>query len=272
MKKGGWKEASGLVRGRYEHHHNQFGLSDEDCARGEIGNTFAVLGNTLPCSWWMLWHIFTDARVLADIRREVSALVSEVPGEHACVIDMANVREQCPILLSTFQEVMRFRTVTTSVRRVLEDVMLDGKYLLKKGSTLMVPAVVQHSSEAAWGKDVAEFDHMRFVKKPGQKRSYNPSAFRGFGGGHTLCPGRHFASTEILALVAMMVLRFDIKPTSGTWVEPKSENTPLISGFPIPDVDIDIDVRPTDDREWRVSFSGTDKAMDMVHEEVAADD
>jgi cytochrome P450 len=40
--------------------------------------------------------------------------------------------------------------------------------------------------------------------------SIHPAAFRAFGGGKTLCPGRHFATTEITALVAMLVARFDI--------------------------------------------------------------
>lgn len=41
------------------------------------------------------------------------------------------------------------------------------------------------------------------------------ASFRAFGGGETLCPGRHFASSTILAVVAIVVLRFDITPVSG---------------------------------------------------------
>jgi cytochrome P450 len=38
----------------------------------------------------------------------------------------------------------------------------------------------------------------------------HPAAFRAFGGGKTLCPGRHFATTSIQALVALLVTKFDI--------------------------------------------------------------
>jgi hypothetical protein len=48
MRNGGHKTASGLVRMRFEHRYDQFGLSVEEIARGELGNTFAVLGNTTP--------------------------------------------------------------------------------------------------------------------------------------------------------------------------------------------------------------------------------
>jgi cytochrome P450 len=102
----------------------------------------------------------------------------------------------------------------TSVRIALEDHMLDGKYLIKKGGTVMIPGHVQHSSAAIWGDDVAEFKHTRFVKTPGSKR-YNSVAFRGFGGGTTLCPGRHFATMEILLFATLLMLRFDVRLANG---------------------------------------------------------
>jgi cytochrome P450 len=272
LQKGGHESASGLVRMRYEHHHGQYGLSLEDIARGELGNTFAVLGNTTPCALWVLYHIFSDNKILAEVRREVSALVYEGKGngnEVIHCIDLAAIRTSCPILLSTFQETMRFRAVNPGPRVLLEDVHLDGRYLLKKGSMLMIPATVQHSDVTAWGDDVGEFDYMRFARKPGSGRKRpNRVAFRAFGGGHILCPGRHFASTEIMAFATLLVLQFDVIPVRGEWVEPVCDNSPAQAGFPIPDEDVEIELRPIDaTKKWDVRFSGSDKAMDIVSED-----
>lgn len=44
--------------------------------------------------------------------------------------------------------------------------------------------------------------------------THHPAAFRAFGGGKTLCPGRHFASTSIQAFVALLVTQFDISAAS----------------------------------------------------------
>jgi cytochrome P450 len=41
--------------------------------------------------------------------------------------------------------------------------------------------------------------------------------FRVFGGGKTLCPGRHFATNEVLAVVAMFIVRLDMTPVGGEW-------------------------------------------------------
>ncbi|KAI3333370.1 hypothetical protein F4824DRAFT_472225 [Ustulina deusta] len=53
MEKDGHKSASGLVRARHDHHRYEYNFTLEDVARGELGNTFAVLGNTTPCAYRM---------------------------------------------------------------------------------------------------------------------------------------------------------------------------------------------------------------------------
>jgi hypothetical protein len=312
MRSGAYQSASELVRLRYEHHHEQFGFSVEDVARGELfsnrkvdrdthvtlallcltrilltlypqttgelGNVFAVLGNSTPCAFWVLYHIFSAQHILSDIRHEFSALVTKEPSKDGTIInsiDLGAIRDSCPILLSTFQETMRFRSVSPGPRVLLEDVTLDSRYLLKKGSMLTIPAKVHHSDATAWGTDVDVFDHMRFVPSrnlaPGQRKP-NRVAFRAFGGGHALCPGRHFASTEIMVFAALVVLKFDIVPVKGggeeKWVEPVCDKSPVQAGFPVPDEDVEVVLHPRDlDHEWKFTFSGSDQAVGIVAED-----
>ena len=269
MRNGGHKKASGLVRLRYEHHHGKFGLSLEDCARGELGNAFAVLGNTTPCAFWLIWHIYSDERVLTDVRGEIETLVHE--SDRGCEVDLAKIKTECPIFLSTFQEMMRFRAVAPGPRVLLEDVELDERYLLKKGSMLMIPTPVQHSDVEAWGPTATEFDHLRFTKSFGTK--HNRAAFRAFGGGHILCPGRHFASMELMVFAALLVLQFDVVPVGGKWIEPACDKSPAQAGFPIPDQDIEVELRPRDvERKWKFTFLESEKVMDIVAEDSAASD
>lgn len=271
---GGHKTASGLVRKRYDHHVERFGLSLEDFARGELGNAFAVLGNSTPCALWVLYQVFSDNQVLEDVRREVSTMIEENGDDATCSIDLASIRTACPVLLSTFQETMRYRTVAPGPRVLLDDISLDGRYQLKKGNMLMIPTPVQHTDTSAWGEDAGEFDYMRFARKPapGKKRP-NRVAFRAFGGGHVLCPGRHFATTEIMALVALLVVQFDVVPVAGKWVEPTWKNSPLQAGFPIIDEDIEVELRPRKpDTKWNVTFSTSGVAAGIVVEDMAREE
>ncbi|KAK2605419.1 hypothetical protein N8I77_008256 [Diaporthe amygdali] len=163
-----------------------------------------------------------------------------------------------------------------SSRVILEDHLLDGRFLLKKDNILLIPGVVQHQDRTVWGEDVDVFSHKRFVGGQGGSkggRRLNPVAFRGFGGGSTLCPGRHFAATEIMAFAALFVLRFDARPASGVrWSIPTVENTNMATSIHQPDHDVEIEVRLLGNERvrWEVKLSESNKPMEVSAEDVAA--
>ncbi|KAI1207081.1 cytochrome P450 [Annulohypoxylon truncatum] len=260
---GSHHQGSEMIKARVKINED-FQISLKDTARLEVGGTHGLLSNTLPGTFWTVYHIFSDPVVLEDIRNELSRGVqSEADG--SCTIDLTYIKSSCPILLSTFKETMRIHSTGTSTRKVLQDHRLDNKYLLKKGSTVMMPSAVQHTNRHVWGDTVDEFDHKRFV--PGAKR-VNPVAFRGFGGGSTLCPGRQFASTEILMFSALLVLRFDLRPVSGRWTAPSTANSSMANSLPVPDWDFDVELRPRDDKDWKISFSGSHMEMEIAAEDI----
>lgn len=204
--------------------------------------------------------------MLQDIRREVwKGVVTTTGEEHRkYTLDLNHIKTSCPILLSTFREVIRLHGIGVSGRIVMEDHLLDNRFLLKKGSTVMIPAGVQHSDPAIWGPTVGVFDHKRFLKRT------NPAGFRGFGGGATLCPGRHFASTDIIAFAALMAVRFDIRPKAegGVWTAPTTKESPKVMAVAKPDYDIEVEVKLSDEikgvsHEWEIVFSGSDKPMEV---------
>lgn len=264
LDEGGFKTGSKLVQSRVQI-NDDFHISREDTARIEVLGAIAILSNTVPATFWMTYHVFSDPVVLEDIRTELSKGVQEVDG--VCTIDMKHVTDACPILLSTFQEMARYIGTSVAVRVAMEDHLLDGKYLIKKGGTVMIPASVQHTIPSVWGENVSDFNHKRFLKEPGKKR-LNPIAFRGFGGGTTLCPGRHFATTEILMFAALMVLRYDVRPVNGKWTRPSVDTSNPVVAMPGPSGDLDIELCPRDDKEWKISFSGHEKGMELSAEDI----
>lgn len=284
-----------LVQARQKHnlHH---GLHPEDIARTEIGQVAASLSNTTPGAFWMVWHVLSDPVVLADCRREIEDLTTMeiIPKWHSdgrlvqkeiCTIDYTKLtdRRACPVLMSTWQEVLRFNHVGISARVVMQDVFLGG-YLLKKGSTAMVVSPVMHSDTTVWGSSAREFQHRRFsltysnadgrehftssgnhdekTAGEGQRKASNldkSPAYRNFGGGSTLCPGRHLATQEVLSLVALLVMRFDVHPARGRhWISPRKD-VPGPTSMPIPVAgepsDLRVEMVPRfPGREWRAVF------------------
>lgn len=283
IKAGHHEQGSALVQARHRH-SSGFGITPEDIGAAELGGAFAVLGSTAPASFWVIHHIFSDPVVLAECRAEVAALVSQ-DGQGVSTIDVTSLKSRCPVLLSTLQEVLRFRHISVSARVVLQDEkLLDGKYHLQKGGTLMIPVTVMHSDPESWGQTASVFDHRRFLSTAGTQQDAGPAAkgdraaakpiprtaYRPFGGGHVLCPGRHFATTEILAFAALVILRFDITPVAGgEWKDPTFEKSSLVAALPTPDDPMRVRISPREQsRAWRVELVQSDYAVAIATEDI----
>ncbi|KAF2647510.1 cytochrome P450 [Lophiostoma macrostomum CBS 122681] len=231
-------------------------LSLQDRARAEVTNGLAILANTAPAAFWVVWHVFEDRDVLDRVRQEVGRIVVVERGvgdgyggqnshereggrrndgegeEHRedengdkeiRTIKLAKLKH-IPLLFSLIQETLRYRACGTGPRFALEDVTLsDGfssSYTIEKGAMLILAHEGMHHDKRVWGDDADAFVADRFV--PGNKIKIPGNAFRGFGGGANMCPGKSFALHEIAALVAMLVMRVDFVPVegSGGWSEP----------------------------------------------------
>lgn len=126
---GGLDESSVYARNRYEY-PIKIGVPVRDVAKMETGGSIGLITNAMPATFWTLWHTFSDPAVLEDCRSELSKAVTEKNGENW--LDLACIKSSCPILVSTMQESFRVHSIGMSARAVVEDHLLDGKYLLKK--------------------------------------------------------------------------------------------------------------------------------------------
>lgn len=265
------ESGSNLVQIRYNTSiRNKIAVAD--IARFEVGGAIAILINTAPTIFWMLFHLFSNAEALNDIRDEVASIMTTTvnrDGTQTRILQMASIKSKCPILTSAFQEVLRHHSVSVGVRQVMEDTVLNNRYFLRKGSTVFMPNIVTHQDPSIWGPDVSTFDHKRFVKGKGV---ITASAFRAFGGGSTLCPGRHFATTEILALAAMTLMRYEISPVAGinAWQAPSTGKTNIAAAVNEPDYDIEVEVQARkgfESGQWLFGLGDSDMVFAVAAED-----
>lgn len=206
------------------------GFTLPNLARSEISFLFAGIINTTFASFWMILHIFARPPLLQEVRTELETsalLISH--NEHADTrqLQINKINKSCPLLLATFRETLRLHSDVLSSRVVTTDTLLQDKYFLRKGSVLQISGGIMHADAKIWGDNVNEFCPERFLHSPNghistsglkqheasnteKPKQVHPAAFRAFGGGATLCPGRHFAQAEILGFVAMVLLRFNL--------------------------------------------------------------
>ena len=123
-----------FAKNRYEVAENN-GVALEDIAKWKVGGVIALVANMSPGAFWTIFLIYSTPGLLGDIRKEIDAIIvtNNEGYEITRSLDIKSLKEQYPLLTSTFQETLRYGSVGTSVREVMEDTILDGQWLRKKG-------------------------------------------------------------------------------------------------------------------------------------------
>ena len=234
-------QSAAMIHGRHSI-NNRYGISHFNQGRLEVGTLIGILANTVPSIFYTLVRIYSDLQLLSDIRVELetSGFVG-TPDDMSQHPDLLAMSQTCPLLHSTWQEVLRVHALGASSRYILEDVVLDDTFLLRKGMVVQMPMAVMHSDAAAWGENVSDFQPRRFLKqnstsKGGFKQNF--TAYRPFGGGASMCPGRHFVTLETMGLAACMLSKFDLVPLDGQWDIPRQKQESLATNVFPPEKDI----------------------------------
>lgn len=233
-------QSSAMIKARYAS-NIKYGITPWNQGRLEVGTLIGILANTIPSAFFMLVHIYSDSALLREVREELEARAVSVSAANKTVrtLHAGSIREKCPLLSSVWQELLRVHARGASSRFVREDVMLDGKYLLKKNMVVQMPMAAMHLDPRIWGDDAACFQPRRFLDG-NHKTARSTAAYRPFGGGTSMCPGRHFVTLESLALTAYILLRFDVSPSKGPWFIPAAKQESLATNVFPPAEDIKV--------------------------------
>ncbi|KAL9126882.1 MAG: hypothetical protein Q9217_004140 [Psora testacea] len=237
-------QSSAMTQTRYSA-NTRHGITPLNQGRLEVGTLIGILANTIPSIFYMFVHIYSNPELTSDIRKELETEgFTGMPDEIAQNPRLLAIQESCPLLYSTFQELLRVHAKGANSRFVREDVMLDDKYLLRKGMVVQMPMAVMHSDIGAWGDDVDEFKPRRFLKQKrlGKEFKQNLTSYRPFGGGASLCPGRHFVTLEAMVVAACMVSNFDLVPVDGQWSIPYQKQESLATNVFPPAKDIRVKI------------------------------
>src|ERR1700761_3354127 len=218
--------ASGVVQKRIEL-LNEHGFSLDSSARSELSFLFAGIINTTVSSFWLVLRIFADQSLLEEIRNEIceahnldpATIFSASPPTADLTLRISALKSHCPLLNAASRESMRLASDAPSTRLVTAETTLNDKesgasYTLLAGSIVQISGAAMHASPRIWGIDVDTFNPRRFLVAKGDQRGSgtqvnHPAAYRAFGGGSTLCPGRHLAASEVLAWAAAVIMAFD---------------------------------------------------------------
>ncbi|KAL3431349.1 putative cytochrome P450 [Aspergillus tetrazonus] len=184
-------------------------VSNEDIARIFMLQTWAILGNMYKMTFWLVAHILHDAALADAITAEIRPAVGvmTIGQEQKIEIDHHYLSEQCPKLDSLFSEVLRLTLTAPMARDVSETTTVGGRRL-REGNRVLVLYRQLHLDRATWGPAPQTLQPERFLVDSGLKSSI---AYRPWGAGKHICPGRFLAKSAIFTFVAYLLAGFEVR-------------------------------------------------------------
>ena len=259
----------------------QHGFSATEIAATYVTIVHGALVNVVPTIFWTVAWVFSRPSLVARLREELLAAISlsdttRTYGTRTASLDLGLLESACPLLLSVFRETQRLAAVGTLHRRVLEGTVVfedqsnqkdtGSSFLLKKGTSILMPVTNNQRDERVWGPTANDYDPDRFMRHQPEKDAQHvhfgekgsaeserlrKQAYYPFGGGKELCPGRSFATREALGTTAMLVLGFDIRAADGgCFKAPRFGPSKMTAATARPHVDSDLRISLSRRQGW----------------------
>ncbi|EMD31509.1 hypothetical protein CERSUDRAFT_119728 [Gelatoporia subvermispora B] len=207
--------------------------------------------NGLWAAYWVMAFMLFEpnglAPLVAEIDRARTSWVSQHPEKTLDATTfhefMADSTKAMPLLASAVQESLRISSSVMPIRRVVEPVELGGYSLQKDDVVIAVTRAVHLDDEIH--PDAAAFRVDRYCEgktftKDGRSV---PNHSMPFGGGVSICEGRHFVIGELKTLVALILTYATVELADRSGVRPEFDWSRLGSGIMQPRGDIDVIVR-----------------------------
>ncbi|PQE32214.1 cytochrome P450 oxidoreductase protein [Rutstroemia sp. NJR-2017a WRK4] len=180
------------------------GVCTSDIAIILVTLHWAINTNTRKTAFWMLTYVLHNPSYIEQIRKETAPAF-----EGKKLVDLEFLHDKCPLLESCWFETLRMASNAASVRQINKDTIIGGK-VLRKGNRIMIPYRLLHFDESVYGDDVYSFKPERFAGAAADKLTRGDS-WRPFGGGKTMCSGRHVAKRATLMFLAMVLRNFEVE-------------------------------------------------------------
>jgi cytochrome P450 len=171
--------------------------------------TFLVAGHetTSGALSFALYYLASNPDALAKAQAEVDRMWGDVEQPDPTFKEVTKLRYVRRVL----DEALRlWPTAPGFSREALTDVVLGGRYAMRRGDWVIVLIPGLHRDTTVWGPDPDAFDPDRFA--PGRAKERPAHSYKPFGTGERACIGRQFAVHEATLVLGLLLHRYDLRP------------------------------------------------------------
>ncbi|XP_028824476.1 cholesterol 7-alpha-monooxygenase [Denticeps clupeoides] len=209
-------------------------VDESSKAQTNLCMLWASQANTLPATFWSLYHMLRSPEAFQAARAEVDRVLSKSGHQSSGTETMISIsKDQLDsmfVLGSIVEEALRLSSASIMIRVANNDfeLTLDSGQTaaIRQGDYIALYPQFIHMDPDIY-PNPTEFQFDRFLDESGQRKSDFYKAGRRlkhyllpFGSGASACPGRFFAMNEIKQFLALMLWHCDLElPHSGAPLE-----------------------------------------------------
>ncbi|XP_042336856.1 cytochrome P450 7B1 [Plectropomus leopardus] len=237
-----WSDMSQFIRTRAELFEQYDALRDVDKAAHHFAILWASVGNTVPATFWAMYHLVSHPEALQVVRREIQDVLGlggvEASGDRDVPLSGEQL-EKLVCLESAIRESLRLSSASMNIRVAQEDfgLRLDGErsVAVRKGDFIALYPQSMHMDPEIY-EEPQSFRFDRFLQDGRLKTDFYKDGQRlknylmPFGSGSSKCPGRFFAVNEIKQFLSLLLLFFDLQLEEG---QPRASLDPSRAGLGI---------------------------------------
>ncbi|EMD34619.1 hypothetical protein CERSUDRAFT_86021 [Gelatoporia subvermispora B] len=172
---------------------------------------FAAIHTSSNSITHALYHLAAQPEYVQPLREEVESIIAREGWTKAALMKMWK-------LDSFMKESQRVNGInsTALTRIALKDLHLSDGTHIPAGTIVVAAALPMHSDDEYY-PNAAQFDPFRFSKMredgEGTKHQFVSTSveYISFGHGKHACPGRFFAANELKAMLAHVLINYDVK-------------------------------------------------------------
>ena len=210
------------------------------------GLLWATQSNTVVMAFHSILYILKDKTAQQALLSEIETVLKN-HNTSLANFPIAALNE-LTLLDACLDEVLRLKTFSMPTREVINPLSVNfenGKVLqategemiaLYPLTTHMNPDIYPEPNKFIWDRFVGKQGNGK-MQYQGKKLQYN---LLPFGGGASICPGRHFAKNEFKLLTAVLLTQFDIELLSDALPDIDQSRAGLGARAPLNDIPIRI--------------------------------
>jgi len=216
------------------------GMSNVEHSGSQVALIWATVANTMPAAFWTLFYLVRDpiaaAAVTAELKRAANTkkertteIATTSTASAACFSFGPEELDGLAVLDSCITEALRLTSGSIVMREAVpsgtdgsadkafvelelpsnKDPSSPSSVFLRRGDRVAIFPPLSHLDPTTF-EDPGAFKHDRFLGPGGEALA---KGIRVFGGGTSMCPGRHFARREVKSFVALAFARFEWRLT-----------------------------------------------------------